>query len=79
MKEILVDMAIDVPNADKDGEHSFLLSKAFWELWREDRAMCKLYGFFIEKDGDDWVGVYRPFAPFAEGTKRLAMQKEGNI
>ena len=51
MKEILVDMAIDVPNADKDGEHSFLLSKAFWELWREDRADVQVkYGFFIEKD-----------------------------
>lgn len=73
------DMVVEVPDADQDGPHYFRLNGLFWEVWNRDKSLCKLHGFDVERDGSGWIGVYRPFALFGEGTKRLARYKEGNI
>ena len=57
-----------------DGEKTFAITDDFWEKWNEDKGLCKVYGFFIEKRGSEFIGIYRPYAIYAEGTKRLRAQ-----
>ena len=74
MKITLADVTVEIPNADPDGIHTFELSDSFWALWHKEKGLCKAFGFYIEKRRPRWVGIYKPYARFTEGSKRL--QKE---
>ena len=66
---------VSVPTPSSDGAKEFDIPPRLWELWKEKKHICKAHGFYIERRGDKWVGIYRPFAIFAEGTKRLEDEK----
>ena len=54
-----------------DGKKEFDVTDAFWEKWNQDAAKCKQHGFSIRFENNQYVGIYSPFAIYAEGTKRL--------
>ena len=54
-----------------DGAKYFEPTQALWSWWHHDKQECRYHGFDLKKKDGEWMGVYRPFAPLAEGTKRL--------
>lgn len=71
MRITLKGFSVEIPDADQDGQHEFPLTDRFWDLWQKNSGLCKVFGFYIERQSNNWVGVYRPFAKYAEGSKRL--------
>ena len=78
MKITLADVTVEIPNADQDGIHTFELSDSFWALWHKEKGLCKAFGFYIEKRRHRWVGIYKPYARFAEGSKRLRLTTQND-
>ena len=66
---------VSVPNPSIDGAKAFHIPDELWELWKEKKHICKAHGFYIEKRDGEWVGIYRPFTRFGEGTKRVQREK----
>ena len=53
------------------GQKEFDLTTEFWQKWNKNKGLCKAHGFDVQRENDEWVGIYHPYAIFAEGTKRL--------
>lgn len=70
---------VSVPDPSSDGAKEFAIPDRLWDLWNANKELCKTHGFFIEKRDDEWVGIYRPFAIFAKGTKRLEDEKSEQV
>ena len=68
-------VSVLIPDASSDGAKEFDIPDGLWDLWSKNKGLCKAHGFFIEKRQDKWIGIYRPFAIFAYGTKRLENEK----
>ena len=62
---------VSVPNPSTNGAKEFVIPDGLWDVWKKNKGLCKAHGFFIEQRNNEWVGIYRPFARFAEGTKRV--------
>lgn len=63
-----------IGNPATDGKKEFTLTDTFWEKWNADAVNCKRHGFSIKKEDGNYIGIYSPYAIYAQGTKRLERQ-----